>query len=394
MGAGPCCPGPVQPGPGHPGPAAGRRQSPGHVVCFFIEATRTPQRVTRATPRCPPGPALGPASCSRRTCHSGVLFLTLKDQRILGFLGFFLWRSGAGGLSGPLPPSRPVLPAGHSPPRPSEPVDGQAPEGAQSPARPDAAASACLESTHPHRAPLTLTGGSPTAPQAPQATGLAPLGPACLSRTEAAAKAPAAPGGPTPPSAAPRPAGTQLLDHALEHLVLLLLPETERGPEGRLAAGGARRSLLVGLAAQPGARLTPGLPALPPADRPHLGPALRHAGPALTGAPPSPAPPSPEPRPHRSRSSSRQSTMSLRWFTVLTYCVSRSCSRCRSWGDFRPSAGTACGQREPRGPAPLRRQCPLPPVSSRRRRRGVARAGLSAARTERMNGRRKEPVRD
>lgn len=42
--------------------------------------------------------------------------------------------------------------------------------------------------------------------------------------------------------------------------------------------------------------------------------------------------------------------MSLRWFTVLTYWFSSSCSRRQSWGDFRPSVGTACHQQEPAGP--------------------------------------------
>lgn len=75
------------------------------------------------------------------------------------------------------------------------------------------------------------------------------------------------------------------------------------------------------------------------------------------------APPhlSPEPRPHLSRSSSRKSTILLRSSTVLMYRLSRSSSRCWSWRDFRASAGTACLQRQPRHPIPLRDTVSLPP---------------------------------
>lgn len=62
--------------------------------------------------------------------------------------------------------------------------------------------------------------------------------------------------------------------------------------------------------------------------------------------------------PHLSRSSSRKSTMSLRSFTVLTYWLSSSSSRCQSWGDFRASARTAGHQR----PLPAGGQCTCPGV--------------------------------
>lgn len=78
------------------------------------------------------------------------------------------------------------------------------------------------------------------------------------------------------------------------------------------------------------------------------------------------APPhlSPEPCPHLSRSSSRKSTMLLRSSTVLMYRLSRSSSRCWSWRDFRASAGTACLQRQPRCPIPLRDTASPPPQGS------------------------------
>lgn len=196
------------------------------MVSFFIEATQTPQR----RPALPPPPA-GQGPAPPPGSYSGVLLLLFGDQMLdKRNLGFFLWslplRCRSGGQM-PRPRSPTSWPVPHTLPPSLRP-----PRGVHH---------ACLESITQTGYPSWTT-WSPGASWIPRATGNSvPYSePACPRTAPATPWVPA----PTPTLSPPAPTPrrhwhvTQLLDHVVQHLVLLLLPGTEQGCEGRTPSPG------------------------------------------------------------------------------------------------------------------------------------------------------------